>query len=480
MTGDTLQDLVEKGGPARRSATPWPRSSTWSRGCREAHRLGLIHRDVKPSNCFLDGEGRVKVGDFGLSKSQVGSAHLTRTGSFLGTPLYASPEQIKVEPLDGRTDVYSTAATLFFLLTGRAPFDRGDASATMARIVTDPAPSAREKRPEVPVGLDRAIRKGLERDRDRRYRDLDEFRRRAPAVRPRARPGGAGRPAGRGIPGRILLPVIAAIILRDGLLGSAPWPLVLDDAPLSLGTRFSIGFLVALAYFAVGDGVFGGTPGKRLLRMRVADAGGRNGRRGPEGGLAGPGVPDPDDSPGLILGPFRDGSSIDLFLGGLVAWVLGFAVLVATMRASRERRGLHDWLSGTRVVAPPEVERRRYEAFRLFAPGLVPAARVSLRIWAYLGDYSALAATIYLIFAAPLGWPFWLNAVVSHSVIMAYWTVGDGIFGASPGKRLLRMRVADAGGREAAGAARAALWALVFPPPGRAADHRLQPRSCRA
>ena len=120
MTGDTLQDLVEKGGPLA-VGDAVAKILDVVEGLREAHRLGLIHRDVKPSNCFLDSDGRVKVGDFGLSKSQVSSANLTRTGAFLGTPLYASPEQVKVEPLDGRTDVYSSAATLFFLLTAGLP-----------------------------------------------------------------------------------------------------------------------------------------------------------------------------------------------------------------------------------------------------------------------------------------------------------------------------------------------------------------------
>jgi hypothetical protein len=347
MTGDTLQDLVEKGGPLE-VGDAVTKILDVVEGLREAHRLGLIHRDVKPSNCFLDGDGRVKVGDFGLSKSQVGSSHLTRTGSFLGTPLYASPEQIKVDTLDGRTDVYSTAATLFFLLTGRAPFDRGDASATMARIVTDPPPSAREKRPEVPFGLDRAIRKGLETDRDRRTRDLGAFRE---ALRPFA-PGHAQ--AAR-VSLRVGAYLFDALLVVAALFAFGAF----DNRPV---VRVASNFLVMLAYFSIGDGIWGGTLGKRLLRLRVADAEGRD--------LAGLRRSTIRTLVFLILTviPFDLMTTLDApwvhrpmaYVAGFsVVTVLGLAALFGPMRASNGYRGLHDKAAGTRVIALPRDERRR-------------------------------------------------------------------------------------------------------------------------
>jgi len=346
MTGDTLQDLVERDGPMA-VGDAVARIIDVVEGLREAHRLGLIHRDVKPSNCFLDGEGRVKVGDFGLSKVQVGSANLTRTGAFLGTPLYASPEQIKVETLDGRTDVYSTAATLFYLLTGRAPFDRGDASATMARIVTEAAPSARERRPEVPPGLDRAIRRGLERDRERRFADLDEFRSAlVPFLPGRVLPANPGLRVGAYL---FDYGLISALLVAS-LAGVASPPAIV-----------AVSFLCLLAYFAIGDGVFGASPGKRLLRLRVAEAGGRD----PAGLRAAtlralaflPLASVPVD---VMLFWIPPGGRTLAWLGGwLAAEGIGLAAIAAPMRAGDGFRGLHDRAGKASVIALPRDDRRR-------------------------------------------------------------------------------------------------------------------------
>jgi uncharacterized RDD family membrane protein YckC len=345
MVGDTLQDLVDRSGPLA-VGDAVAKILDIIEGLREAHRLGLIHRDVKPSNGFLDGDGRAKIGDFGLSKSQVGTASLTRTGSFLGTPLYASPEQIRVEPLDERTDVYSVAATLFFLLTGRAPFDRGDAAATMARIVSDPAPSATEKRPEVPRGLDRIIRKGLERDRDRRFRDLGELRE---ALLPYC----PGQTTEAGLTIRV-----GAYLFDYALMFFAlflPAQLI-----TSRWAELAIYLAVTVVYFTVGDGLFGGSIGKRLLRLRVTRAEGNE--------LAGLGrcslrlmvfIPLADLPISLLLrdGPWRTPLLWQGVCIGLE--VLGLAILASTFRKGSGLRALHDRVAGTRVVGLHHVERRK-------------------------------------------------------------------------------------------------------------------------
>jgi uncharacterized RDD family membrane protein YckC len=365
MTGRTLRDLVEERGPL-----PVDEAVTTILdvidGLIEAHRLGVIHRDVKPSNCFVEKEGRVKIGDFGLAKSLETDSQLTRTGAFLGTPLYASPEQIRKDPLDLRTDVYSVAATLYYLLTGRAPFESGDAAASMARIVSDPAPSVEGKRPGIPAGLDAAVRRGLERQRDRRWRNLDEFRdallpfvpRTLPAAGVGLRVGAyildylpfwlAGKIAGAcvvltmGLPHRErLVPVMAAIVISS---------LVIK--------------LTMYAYFILGDGRWGRTLGKRLLHLRVV-----RGSGSAEPGLTRSAVRAlvffglTDIIPtALALGTiFVSGirsADVDFGNGNLVD-VLGLVLLMITMRRRNGFRMLHDFASDTRVVRLPWPERRR-------------------------------------------------------------------------------------------------------------------------
>src|SRR5262249_22993370 len=112
------------------------------------------------------------------AKSLIGPEVLTRSGAFLGTLLYASPEQIRNEPVSERTDVYSVCATLYYLLTGRAPFQErdNDPAATLARTVSDPLVSMRRRRPDLPRALDEIVLRGLARQPSRRWVSLEELR----------------------------------------------------------------------------------------------------------------------------------------------------------------------------------------------------------------------------------------------------------------------------------------------------------------
>ncbi len=178
MPGKTLKDLVDEQGPLP-TAEAVTRILDVVAGLAEAHRLGVIHRDVKPSNCFLTRDDRVKVGDFGLSKSlapdQEGQKQITQSGAFLGTVLFASPEQIRGEAVGYESDVYSVCGTLYYLLTGRAPYQHESITATLAKAVSEPPPPIRPRRPDVPLELERVVLRGLERDRERRWQSLEEL-----------------------------------------------------------------------------------------------------------------------------------------------------------------------------------------------------------------------------------------------------------------------------------------------------------------
>ena len=122
-TGGTLKDVVRAHGPMAPAAAVDAILQVMD-GLEAAAATGVLHRDVKPSNCFVDGHGTVKIGDFGLSLATQAQeeTHLTLTGTVLGTPAFAPPEQLRGGSLDVRSDLYSTGATLYYLLTGQPPF----------------------------------------------------------------------------------------------------------------------------------------------------------------------------------------------------------------------------------------------------------------------------------------------------------------------------------------------------------------------
>ena len=127
LTGGTLKDKVAVEGPLAPADAAAAVLDVVG-GLDAAHAAGILHRDVKPSNCFIDHEGLVKIGDFGLSISTLSRdvRFELEGGGFQGTPQFAAPEQLRGEPLDLRADIYAVGATLYYLLTGRPPFEATD------------------------------------------------------------------------------------------------------------------------------------------------------------------------------------------------------------------------------------------------------------------------------------------------------------------------------------------------------------------
>src|SRR5205085_4121757 len=128
-----------------------------------------LHRDVKPSNCFVHRDGRVLVGDFGLSVAAAG--HGTSTGTVLGTPGFASPEQLRGDRLDVRSDIYSVGATLFYLLAGRPPFDDRSTTDLLTKVASQPAPSLVALRPDLPRRLSHVVSRCLAKLPQERFSD---------------------------------------------------------------------------------------------------------------------------------------------------------------------------------------------------------------------------------------------------------------------------------------------------------------------
>lgn len=149
------------------------------RGLAAAHQRGVVHRDMKPENVFLTGDitaPTVKVLDFGISRLEGQNGNtLTKTGVVMGTPSYMAPEQAKGFRVDHRADVYAAGAILYRAVTGKLPFDRPDATATLAAVLTeDPAPP-RSLAPELPQHLELIIQRAMAREPEDRYQDMAEL-----------------------------------------------------------------------------------------------------------------------------------------------------------------------------------------------------------------------------------------------------------------------------------------------------------------
>jgi hypothetical protein len=176
--GGTLEDRVRTQGPMP-SAQAVDAVLQIIAGLEAAQHIGILHRDIKPSNCFVDADGAVKIGDFGLSISTAVRTEpaLTATSSFLGTPAFCSPEQVRGEELNARSDMYSSGATLFYLLTGRTPFQGKNVVALIASVLEQPAPSPRQFQPHLPRGLSNAVLRCLEKQPGERFKNYEELRR---------------------------------------------------------------------------------------------------------------------------------------------------------------------------------------------------------------------------------------------------------------------------------------------------------------
>jgi serine/threonine protein kinase len=144
-------------------------------GLAEAHRLGVLHRDLKPQNVMIDRDGNAKVMDFGIARS-LHAAGLTASGVMVGTPEYMSPEQAEASVVDQRSDIYSLGIILYEMVTGRVPFSGETPLSIALKQKVEMPRDPRELNSMISEGLSRLIMKCLEKDKEKRYQSAQELR----------------------------------------------------------------------------------------------------------------------------------------------------------------------------------------------------------------------------------------------------------------------------------------------------------------
>jgi serine/threonine-protein kinase len=183
----SLRDLVEGQGPL-----DYVRASQLGAEAAEAlghaHSAGIVHRDVKPANLLLSRTGRVKVVDFGLARVEDPSDLTHFLAESVGTPQFVAPEILQGQPATAKSDMYSLGATLWYLLTGKPPFEAARAEELLHKHINSPLPSLKSLRPDLPDALVRAINTSLAKDPRKRHGTAEQF---ASALRVHSIPIGA-------------------------------------------------------------------------------------------------------------------------------------------------------------------------------------------------------------------------------------------------------------------------------------------------
>ncbi len=358
-------------------------------GLEAAEAAGILHRDIKPSNCFVDTQGQVKIGDFGLSITTIlkEQTQLTKSGSFVGTPVYASPEQLRGEDLDVRSDIYSLGGTLYYLLTGKVPFDSDNMVNLVALILDRQADPPKKLRSQIPAGLSQVIMRCLEKEPGQRFSNYADLRK---ALLPYCSTVPAPAPLGK----RFMAGIVDHILLVTFL----SWPINLlmgafvysrEDVGYTAGSYFVSNTLnvlvvnvVLILYYSVSEGLWGASIGKAALRLRTVD------RKQRVPGfkkaliratvfkfipalatlLLAMSALALSDSPGMYIAPALIGPVCTL-------------LLFSTMRHTNRYAAIHGLLSGTRVVVKRAASARRVEPYAGMTVPSTPAV-------ASIGPYS--------------------------------------------------------------------------------------------
>jgi serine/threonine-protein kinase len=251
VDGENLKALIERRGPAP-VATALELAMQVARGLSFAHQQGLVHRDVKPQNVLLNGDGQAKVTDFGIARSLDVQHGMTQTGTVLGTSDYIAPEQAQGQRVDEHTDVYSLGVVLYEMLTTEVPFPGENFVAVAMRHINEEPPSIRDKRLDVSPRLEAAVQRAMAKRPEDRFHTMADFCGELEANLAETQGETVAAPA---LPSRARAP----------RRGANPWPII-----LALLTLIAIGGVIA--YLATRDNgapattVAGGGSGVPSLR----------------------------------------------------------------------------------------------------------------------------------------------------------------------------------------------------------------------
>ncbi|MDH4270515.1 MAG: protein kinase [Candidatus Aminicenantes bacterium] len=173
VRGDDLKAFIRSSGQMA-VGTSLRVARQVAEGLAEAHELGIVHRDLKPSNIMIDRQGNARIMDFGIARL-AGAKGITGGNVMIGTPEYMSPEQVEGKEAGAASDIYSLGIVLFEMLTGRLPFEGETPLSIAVKQKSEAPPDPRTLNPEIPEGLNRVIRKCLEKSKEKRYRTAAEF-----------------------------------------------------------------------------------------------------------------------------------------------------------------------------------------------------------------------------------------------------------------------------------------------------------------
>jgi serine/threonine-protein kinase len=206
-------------------------------GLGYAHAQGIIHRDLKPANMHVSPHGRVKIMDFGLAR--LGQSDMTTEGSVLGTPNYMSPEQVRGERADNRSDIFSVGAVLYELLANRKPFEADNLTAVFFNVLQQEPESLRQRSADLPESVERIVLKALSKEPQLRFQNVTDLQKALRLARKEIESRGKAESAAEGSAetsarkGEALGPHDSTIALSPpGTRSSAEEPLTLCTADL--------------------------------------------------------------------------------------------------------------------------------------------------------------------------------------------------------------------------------------------------------